>query len=204
MERTSRRQAEPAPLPLVRPGQEGSAPATAPGLPSCDRRCSHQRCPSSTTPPGLPRRWTQESTMARMLRRLVAATSAPLVGGPASCQSAGTAGYAAAPKAHWRARGRLLTVRHVLHSSGTAPAPPPHPTPPLPRRAAGKVVGIIKRNWRTRGYCGSLQASALLYPLRHDAGPGQHCPTQTHTCRIARCCCRMSEHLLHSAPTACL
>ncbi len=23
--------------------------------------------------------------------------------------------------------------------------------------AAGKVVGIIKRNWRTRGYCGSLQ-----------------------------------------------
>ncbi len=24
-------------------------------------------------------------------------------------------------------------------------------------RPTGKVVGIIKRNWRTRGYCGSLQ-----------------------------------------------
>ena len=24
-------------------------------------------------------------------------------------------------------------------------------------RPTGKVVGVIKRNWRTRGYCGSLQ-----------------------------------------------
>lgn len=68
----------------------------------------------------------------------------------------------------------------LLRCNACAPTPP-HSTPsPSFRCAAGKVVGIIKRNWRTRGYCGSLQVGALLYPLRHDAGPGQHCPT-THT-----------------------
>ena len=25
------------------------------------------------------------------------------------------------------------------------------------RRPTGRVVGIIRRNWRTRGYCGSLK-----------------------------------------------
>ena len=25
------------------------------------------------------------------------------------------------------------------------------------KRPTGKVVGVIRRNWRTRGYCGSLQ-----------------------------------------------
>ncbi len=43
-------------------------------------------------------------------------------------------------------------------------APGEHLDDALPQDAAagnarptGKVVGIIKRNWRTRGYCGSLQ-----------------------------------------------
>ena len=29
------------------------------------------------------------------------------------------------------------------------------------RRPTGKVVGVIKRNWRTRGYCGSLQVGGV-------------------------------------------
>lgn len=36
--------------------------------------------------------------------------------------------------------------------------------------AAGKVVGIIKRNWRTRGYCGSLQVRAAG-AARRPGGP---------------------------------
>jgi exosome complex exonuclease DIS3/RRP44 len=29
------------------------------------------------------------------------------------------------------------------------------------KRPTGRVVGIIKRNWRTRGYCGSLQVGGV-------------------------------------------
>ncbi|KAL4428262.1 hypothetical protein ABPG75_002351 [Micractinium tetrahymenae] len=36
------------------------------------------------------------------------------------------------------------------------------------KRPTGKVVGIIKRNWRTRGYCGSLQ------PLKAAGGSANH------------------------------
>ncbi|KAL4433106.1 hypothetical protein ABPG77_006533 [Micractinium sp. CCAP 211/92] len=36
------------------------------------------------------------------------------------------------------------------------------------KRPTGKVVGIIKRNWRTRGYCGSLQ------PLKSTGGSANH------------------------------
>lgn len=36
------------------------------------------------------------------------------------------------------------------------------------KRPTGKVVGIIKRNWRTRGYCGSLQ------PLKASGGSANH------------------------------
>lgn len=36
------------------------------------------------------------------------------------------------------------------------------------KRPTGKVVGVIKRNWRTRGYCGSLQ------PLKSTGGNANH------------------------------
>jgi hypothetical protein len=35
----------------------------------------------------------------------------------------------------------------------------------LPVDGAGKVIGVIKRNWRTRGYCGSLQVAGTPVQL---------------------------------------
>lgn len=37
------------------------------------------------------------------------------------------------------------------------------------RRPTGRVVGVLRRNWRSRGYCGSLKPEEL--------GPG----TSTHS-----------------------
>ena len=44
---------------------------------------------------------------------------------------------------------RLSSADHALHGCC------------LSVNAAGKVIGVIKRNWRTRGYCGSLQVLQL-------------------------------------------
>ena len=50
-----------------------------------------------------------------------------------------------------RSRGQVAPGEHLddgVLPSGTASGA---------ARPTGKVVGVIKRNWRTRGYCGSLQ-----------------------------------------------
>lgn len=48
------------------------------------------------------------------------------------------------------------------------------------RRPTGKVVGIIKRNWRTRGYCGSLQPPRAGAAARSDAASAAvlFCPVE--------------------------
>lgn len=51
--------------------------------------------------------------------------------------------------------------------AGVPNVPRPNPAAVWVCLPAGKVVGIIKRNWRTRGYCGSLK------PLRGGGGGAQ-------------------------------
>ncbi|KAK9825185.1 hypothetical protein WJX81_004330 [Elliptochloris bilobata] len=46
------------------------------------------------------------------------------------------------------------------------------------RRPTGAVVGIIRRNWRTRGYAGSLQPPAEGRPLRRGAASVLFCPVE--------------------------
>jgi exosome complex exonuclease DIS3/RRP44 len=48
------------------------------------------------------------------------------------------------------------------------------------RRPTGKVVGVIKRNWRTRGYCGSLQPPRAGAPAPADGAPASllFCPVE--------------------------
>lgn len=47
------------------------------------------------------------------------------------------------------------------------------------RRPSGRVVGIIKRNWRTRGYAGSLQPDEHGRPARSRGGSNVlFCPVE--------------------------
>ena len=119
------------------------------------------------------RRWTLENTTERMRRQRAAAASAPPVGGWGAAGAWGAAGLRCVPLGPRGADTPLLqrsaaprseplcvlAGRCVLHAAGSLPTAPhkPHLHLPLAAHRAGKVVGVIRRNWRTRGYCGSLQ-----------------------------------------------
>ena len=46
------------------------------------------------------------------------------------------------------------------------------------RRPTGRVVGIIRRNWRTRGYSGSLQPDRLGRPAKQGPSSVLFCPVE--------------------------
>ena len=46
------------------------------------------------------------------------------------------------------------------------------------KRPTGRVVGIIRRNWRTRGYSGSLQPDRLGRPAKQGASNVLFCPVE--------------------------
>ena len=46
------------------------------------------------------------------------------------------------------------------------------------RRPTGAVVGIIRRNWRTRGYAGSLQPPSVGRQLRRGTASVLFCPVE--------------------------
>ncbi len=46
------------------------------------------------------------------------------------------------------------------------------------KRPTGRVVGIIRRNWRTRGYSGSLQPDKLGRPAKQGASNVLFCPVE--------------------------
>lgn len=46
------------------------------------------------------------------------------------------------------------------------------------RRPTGAVVGIIRRNWRTRGYAGSLQPPGAGRPPRRGTASVLFCPVE--------------------------
>ena len=46
------------------------------------------------------------------------------------------------------------------------------------KRPTGRVVGIIRRNWRTRGYSGSLQPDRLGRPAKQGPSNVLFCPVE--------------------------
>ena len=46
------------------------------------------------------------------------------------------------------------------------------------KRPTGRVVGVIRRNWRTRGYSGSLQPDRLGRPTKQGASSVLFCPVE--------------------------
>lgn len=46
------------------------------------------------------------------------------------------------------------------------------------KRPTGRVVGIIRRNWRTRGYSGSLQPDRLGRPAKQSLSNVLFCPVE--------------------------
>ena len=46
------------------------------------------------------------------------------------------------------------------------------------KRPTGQVVGIIRRNWRTRGYSGSLQPDRLGRPAKQGPSNVLFCPVE--------------------------
>lgn len=46
------------------------------------------------------------------------------------------------------------------------------------KRPTGKVVGIIRRNWRTRGYSGSLQPDRVGRPPKQGPSSVLFCPVE--------------------------
>jgi exoribonuclease R len=69
------------------------------------------------------------------------------------------------------------------------------------KRPTGKVVGIIKRSWRTRGYAGSLQPDRLGRRARRGGSNVLFCPVERkypfvriHTSQVC------SAFLLHTEP----
>lgn len=70
-------------------------------------------------------------------------------------------------------------------------------------RPTGKVVGIIRRNWRTRGYAGSLLSDQSGRPARRGGAANVlFCPVERrfpfiriHTRQAS--CCSLSIHPHH-------
>lgn len=119
-------------------------------------------------------RWIRQSTMGRMPRRQAAAAAS----GRQVCPFGSAAGGALPCEGRWIGLGGAPVGLHtwacrvchpcdgLLRSLAAVPAcltPQSYPSPPN-STATGKVVGVIKRNWRTRGYCGSLQVREERQP----------------------------------------
>ncbi|GLC34112.1 hypothetical protein PLESTB_000838700 [Pleodorina starrii] len=89
------------------------------------------------------------------------APSAKLPGGGGGAAAAGTAAdRKAAGKGEGEADGEVEEeegVDEVAEIFQVAPGEHFNDSAGAGRRPTGRVVGVIKRNWRTRGYCGSLK-----------------------------------------------
>ena len=66
------------------------------------------------------------------------------------------------------------------------------------KRPTGQVVGIIRRNWRTRGYSGSLQPDRLGRPAKQGPSNVLFCPVERRFPFI-RIQTRQAPSLAHTA-----